>query len=527
MAFNDAETTAFFENANQMHLVPATRIQLQTEGIEEVTDLLEFNDDSLKQLVENLRKPGGTIPDPNPMADPGAVIRTPSFVLGAKSYTRLQAAVRIAKYYETVGRDLTPANMMWNPVIKEFTEHWQSLYDRQKEDVPDVPKIDKKLNVMRWSEAFADFLQRVVGVRMIPLSYVTRAQVEVAQPPPPLAPAKPYAEEYESVEGELVARASHDHAKFKDDNAAVYYYLEEAMRGTAYAGSIKPFQRRKNGRGAFLAITAQYAGRDKWEAELKHQDDLLHNRKWKGQSNFSLDKFVAQHRNAYVSMVQCSEHVEYQLPNEYTRVGYLLDAIESKEPDLQAAMALVRNDTVPGGKRNDFEAAAAFLLPHDPVAKKRATAKRPQVEISTVDSTDLKSGIGKTGVELRYHTYAEYTKLSTEQKKELSEWRGKNGTSDGKGKSGKQSAKKTTNSEPSKKKIKKMISEVLSSELATAKKQNDEEAATKQAADDGAYLLSLVHAAAGKTMAQPSVAAATTKPPPITLQSILKNRKQE
>ena len=64
----------------------------------------------------------------------------------------------------------------------------------------------------------------------------------------------------------------------------------------------------------------------------------------KGQSNFSLDKFITQHRNAFVSIQQCSFHVAIQLPNEYTRVGYLLDTIETSDDSLQAAMALVRND---------------------------------------------------------------------------------------------------------------------------------------------------------------------------------------
>ena len=43
-------------------------------------------------------------------------------------------------------------------------------------------------------------------------------------------------------------------------------------------------------------------------------------------------------------MQQCSVHVAFQLPNEYTRVGYLLDTIETSDDSLQAAMALVRND---------------------------------------------------------------------------------------------------------------------------------------------------------------------------------------
>jgi hypothetical protein len=75
----------------------------------------------------------------------------------------------------------------------------------------------------------------------------------------------------ESVIGELVARASHKHALFRDDKASVYHYLEEATRTTAYAASIKLFQRRKDGRGAWLALHGQYAGKDKWEAEIKFQ----------------------------------------------------------------------------------------------------------------------------------------------------------------------------------------------------------------------------------------------------------------
>ena len=51
-------------------------------------------------------------------------------------------------------------------------------------------------------------------------------------------------------------------------------------------------------------------------------------------------------------MQQCAVHVEFQLPNEYSRVSYLLDAIETTDASLQAAMALVRNDDNPAvGKR--------------------------------------------------------------------------------------------------------------------------------------------------------------------------------
>ena len=118
----------------------------------------------------------------------------------------------------------------------------------------------------------------------------------------------------------------------------------------------------------------QYAGQDKWEAEIKHQDDLLHTRVWKGQSTFPLEEFIAQHRNAFMSMQQCAEHVEYQLPNSLTQVSYLLDGIQCSDAGLQVAVVSVRTDDGPQRMRNNFESAAVHLLPYDPVAKKHTAS---------------------------------------------------------------------------------------------------------------------------------------------------------
>ena len=227
--------------------------------------------------------------------------------------------------------------------------------------------------------------------------------------------SQPHSTLHGSVEAELVARASHTHALFRDDNSAVYYALEEATRTTIYAASIKPFQRQKNGRGAWLAMLGQYAGADKWQAEIKRQDDLLHTRQWKGQSNFSLESFIGQHRNAFVSMTQCADHVPFQLPNAHTRVGYLLEGIKCSDAGLQAAMASVETDNGPNGKRSDFEATASHLVKYDPVAKKRHVSgqKRNIANISETDAADIssttgsKAGIGNTGVHLRLNSKEE------------------------------------------------------------------------------------------------------------------------
>ena len=53
-----------------------------------------------------------------------------------------------------------------------------------------------------------------------------------------------------------------------------------------------------------MVLMNQYAGDNKWEAELKKQNNLLHTCIWKGQLSFLLEGFIAQHRNIYVSMEQ-------------------------------------------------------------------------------------------------------------------------------------------------------------------------------------------------------------------------------
>jgi hypothetical protein len=313
--------------------------------------------------------------------------------------------------------------------------------------------------------------------------------------------------------------------------------LEESTRGTSYSASLKPYQRRKDGRAAWFAIVQQYAGVDKWQAELKHQDDLLHTRKWKGQSAFSLEKFISQHRNAYISMSQCAEHLPFQLPNEQTRVTYLLDAIECNDAPLQASMALVRNDVGPNGKMNNFEATASFIVPHDPVAKKRQqTPKRPfadvshtdadageEADVDAVDGEDepkVRTGIGRTGVELRFHKKEEYRVLSDEQKAELSAHRDKN-EKDGKGRLLSKGTKRNGNGNPNRsaKRMKAMIAEAVAKEIAEKTESTKDDAETEKQFRE--YLISVVKGTPEKTKSREVSSASATKPPAVSLSAII------
>lgn len=522
MVLTAAQRTAFFENADQMGIPHDTFVQMAQEGIDNEDDIADFDEDSIKQMAENLRRPPG-----------GAQ----AFAFGAKSHKRLVVAGKLIRYYNTVGRDLTAANLRWDTTMKNFAIQWKALEDRvNNDDDLEVPKITKTLPIIKWSEAFKDFLGQKIGLRTIPLIYITREPAEVPVVAPPLANGQPHSTRHGSVEAELIARASHTHALYRDDNGKLYYYLEVATRGTQYAASIKPYQRARNGRSAWQALINQYCGQDKWEAEIKKQEQLLHTRKWKAQSNYSLESFIASHRNAYVSMEACAQHVKYQLPNEHSRVGFLLDGIECSDAGLQAAMASVRTDDGPNGKRNNFEMAATHLLPYDPVMKRRSEKRRHANISSTIcdgddttvrdeaeiSSTNSKPSIGKTGVHLRYHKRDEYRKLTAEQRSELHEWR----ASLPDGHPSKTNAKGDRQPKKQKKQnkyMKKQVSSIVAKSLAPLIELLQDKEENKKAES---YVVSVVEQTLGKHgIGAPPAAETKAKPstkPSVDLKSILK-----
>ena len=78
-------------------------------------------------------------------------------------------------------------------------------------------------------------------------------------------------------------------------------------------------------------------------------------------------------------------HVEFQLPNDHMRVGYILEAIEYDDADLLVAITKVEEDDVPSSKRKLFEFYATHLLSKDPVVKNLLYTKHTSGQISGVD----------------------------------------------------------------------------------------------------------------------------------------------
>eukprot|EP00957_Ditylum_brightwellii_P000616 48109-Ditylum_brightwellii.AAC.1 len=107
------------------------------------------------------------------------------------------------RYYTTIGHRLTVSNTVYSTVIWSFTQQWAGLKDRKRQTDPLVPKITAELPIMRWVDVFDEFFNRKIGVKTIPLSYVTRETELVLRPATDHRENLPHGEEFESIEEEL------------------------------------------------------------------------------------------------------------------------------------------------------------------------------------------------------------------------------------------------------------------------------------------------------------------------------------
>ena len=418
MVLSGANNTVFFET--EMGIPTATVTQLGTLGITRAEDLIDYDEDLLNNLKEDLRKPTGTMQDPN---DPARVVPQAPFILTPVSCRKLLVAAKAIEYYEAVGRATTIASLRWAGPLTRFSQYLKALKVMKNEEKKEPPKVTRSLPIGQWSEAFLIYLENTLGVRDIPLAYVVRSQATPPAPAPALRTGYPYSTEHGSVSRELIERASHTHVLFDTDNEEVFNHLESSLRSTQYAATLSSFKRAKDGRGAWTAVISQYVGRDKWQKEVKKQEVFLHTFVWKGNSNMHLETFVNKHRTAYVRIQQCAEHITYTIPSEDQRVQYLLNGIQSNDPQLLAAIGNVKANDGPTGKLRNFEDCAAYIIPFDPVTSKRGTKRKAPHEIAAMDLGPSK---GETGVEVRFYSPKDYRKLTNEQKMELKRIRAQN-----------------------------------------------------------------------------------------------------
>ena len=150
---------------------------VRDEGLVTLGDFSSFDDEGINTLCASVRKPGGLIPDPNNQATsstrrarnqdqiPQVMIANPGFKIPAICENRIKDAAYTAKYYEMIGREISPESLSTRR-IQEF----KVLKELQKnhKDPNKLPVISKTFSVTKALGALPGYLRERLGCRELP-----------------------------------------------------------------------------------------------------------------------------------------------------------------------------------------------------------------------------------------------------------------------------------------------------------------------------------------------------------------------
>ena len=221
---------------------------------------------------------------------------------------------------------------------------------------------------MKMLELIREHLRETLGIQQIPLAYVIRSEV-TPDPIKPIQILKPILLVNNSFHDKLIARAFHDHPNYADDNAMVLDILVGCLGEMEYLTSLKPFLKKRDGRGGLLALETQNLGDSKWDMIIKRAEQMVLNIHWNGKNNkYTFDRHIVSHRAAHNDIFRESESTEYEPSNGHTQVQMLLNSIVSSDIKVVSVVTTILVDTT---KRNNFADAADVLMiaAHVPISE--------------------------------------------------------------------------------------------------------------------------------------------------------------
>ena len=350
------------------------------QGIDDINQLGTIDPTDVDVICTAARKPGGTILIGNRQA---GHVPNPGRPIPALFQQRLKLAVLAARHYNTVGRPIDPSILTWERV--QHFRHLDEINNNWKEPEP-LPPLSRSIPITKMIELIHQQLRKMMGVRKIPLFYVVCRDAT----PGPIAnfplrtdpSAIPCGDRFTSFHDELIERASHDHPSFYEDNALVLDVLMQTLQTTTHVGTLKSFERTRNGRGALKALEAFNNGKSKWDTIVGEAERVMFTNKFDGKNDrYTLYRHIANHRDAFNDMVSASsaENYTYQVPTEHTRVQRFLHSLVTSDPRIVSGKSFIIGNP---NMLNSFAEATEYLLQIAP--KVKVTPHRETQTISAV-----------------------------------------------------------------------------------------------------------------------------------------------
>lgn len=394
----------------------AAQAIVEEQGIDSLDEIKLMNDDEVASLCNIVRRPGGMIPAAG--GGPGAAaVQNPGVPVNQRAEGHLKLLSFYLRHQARVSRNVVAADVTLESIrsVRDLRE-FESTYKAPTE----APTINAK-DWPKTMETIEEYLRSYLGERKIPLAYVIRKDAEV--------PTDEDEAIYPTIQDEMIARAPHfslnaANVRVPDptylvNREKVWDIISKITREHSCWTYVKPAQRTRDGRMAFLGLQQHFLGPNNVDNMATLAEDKLKNTVYNGeQRRWDFERYVNVHKQQHSIMEGLLEH-GYTGIDPRSKVRFLLDGIKTDKFD--AVKTRIMSDE---RLRNDFDACVTLYQDYIRQTSKSKTG-------STVNISEVKVQGGNkrkaSAIEDRYYTKEEYNELFPEQKKELAAKRQKRG----------------------------------------------------------------------------------------------------
>lgn len=385
---------------------------IRIQGIQTLSDFVGMEENDIKQITTNIRKPGGTVPRPTE-DNPNATVADPGLPIGHVTTRRLEMVRFYINHCVRIQRLPIEPQGMTLQRLTAVALHFKNEEDQPEPELPG--KIVKVEDVRTNIEDLDSYLNTALGETFLPLAYLVRKDVELPAVDPGFG--------LPSFHEEMVARGDHQGTAFQRDNTALWNVISHMTHGNFAWSWVSAHERTRSGRAAYQALKQHYLG-ESYQARIRsNADAILQKTYYDGARSFSFESYITTLQKAFTDLEASGEAVA-----EERKVRVLLRGITAD--GLKAAVAAVYANYQ---MKDNFERAANYLSEANDTLKSAASAKRNVSAISgsTTNKGNYKNGDkGNKKKKQKYSNfmkYSEWSKLSDAQKDALRKSRNNGG----------------------------------------------------------------------------------------------------
>lgn len=321
--------------------------------------------------------------------------------------------VMVFKFWvaECLRTNYTPDPNTFSPLeLEKYAKVYQSYTEVSKTMMTatvDTPEPMRKMaGWPKFKERFLTYLTQVLGVSATSLKYVVRDDPDSSNSA--LDP-----DDYDTHDDYLYVATELSGPHYEADNKQVYLILKRCILDGDAALYIKRFDKKQDGRGAFVELKSRCEGES---AELIRKNkayNSIRTLRFNGVGRkYSLEEYTRAHTAAHTDLFECNEE-----PHETKKVNDYLNGIS--DPSIEVFKGNIWGNPA---RMNSFELTSKYLL--NCVATKTAVDGTDRRSVSAMQSHG--DGAAKLPddfkLEDKFYKPHIFRLLSKEQKEQLTAW---------------------------------------------------------------------------------------------------------